>query len=662
MLKTLSKNQKIGVAISVLVGVILMCALLMRGCQAGTTKSAAPAPVKKNGIISPASDGTKSSVGSLVQIQSTHTDPKITHVELWVKSETEAEKFIGSAAPQNGTVSQQWTPQAPGLYTLKVRAFNATNEAQADLVRQVQIVESSAVASEQKAGATNNSEAGNLAPPVATASAMDTTEVLTAARAEVEIAVVHTEALPEPTAIPRYPPAPPAPGVPYGPTQANLNNFGPPVCDAAQYMGAYSSDTSRRIIINEPDDVAVKVVAGTVVHRAWRLTNMGTCTWGPGYELAFYGGRTMGSGGVAFESYFPNTPPRRNTIIDKERLIAPEGKPNETAVLEVLLTVPTTPGVHQSFWRMRNPHGVFFGPVVGVTMEVVRECAFGIYGAPVINKFDILGVGNVYKPVDPARVQAEFGMPVTLQWDIINATNFDIVFESPTSEVESTSTTDSSSRATFMPKNLGEHTVTLYADNGSCTVSQQVKIEVVPPTDQQFTLDILLPGLSTTNVRASGVHIASDASLAANQIKAVWNHYDKKANEFTLIAEPYHRVYTDTCLIKRFKFICWPSWTDWSLTPPSPTLHAVSIPMGKVAQGAATVSNTESTLCPSKPFDPLKENHGVRYSMRAKANGAPATPEYSNAVDILQCKQGGSSANPESEIQGVRTTTFNPGN
>ena len=37
-----------------------------------------------------------------------------------------------------------------------------------------------------------------------------------------------------------------------------------------------------------------------MVHRAWRLQNVGTCTWGPGYELAFYGGRSMGSGGVAF--------------------------------------------------------------------------------------------------------------------------------------------------------------------------------------------------------------------------------------------------------------------------------------------------------------------------------------------------------------------------
>jgi hypothetical protein len=48
----------------------------------------------------------------------------------------------------------------------------------------------------------------------------------------------------------------------------------------------------------------------------------------------------MGSGGVAFESTFPGEPARRNTLIDSNRLIVPEGKPNQVAVVEVQLAAP----------------------------------------------------------------------------------------------------------------------------------------------------------------------------------------------------------------------------------------------------------------------------------------------------------------------------------
>ncbi len=660
MLNRFSKN-KLVFLLTILLSIVFSSAL-MSGCSTSNPTESAPLP-KESGILTPASDGTKILVGSTVQVQSVHAaSQNVTRVELWVKPENEAtEKLVRADVPQNGIALQQWTPPYPGQYILKVRAWNGNNEAQADLVRQVQVLQSSAAALVgQKRDALNTSgESVSFGPPPAMTATpppnASETEVVTQA-AEVEIAVVHSESLPEPTGIPRYPAPPAAPGVPYGVTQAELNNFGPPVCDAAQYIGPYSSDTSRRIMIDEPDDVGAKVVAGTLVHRAWRLTNVGTCTWGPGYELAFYGGRSMGSGGVAFEETFPTNPPRRNVVVNTQQLIVPEGKPNQTAVLEVLLSTPTVPGIHQSYWRMRNPHGVFFGPIVGLTMEVVRECAFGIYGAPVINKFNILGVGNVYQPVDPARVQAEFGMPVTLEWDILNATNFDIVFESPTSEIESVSSTDASSRATFIPKNLGEHVITLYADNGSCTVSQQVKVEVVPPDNQKFTLDIFLPGLSTSSVRQAGSHVAQLASLGTDEVKAEWNHYDKTADQFTLVAETYRRVYSQYCpvvsSILGWKGHCYMTWSDWQ-----PTNEKVALDVGKTAQGTATATNVERKLCPVS-FDPTQERYGLRYSMRALSNGRAANPEYSNTVDV-QC-EAYSSSTPPTEIQGVRSSSFNP--
>ncbi|MFN8459175.1 MAG: NBR1-Ig-like domain-containing protein [Anaerolineae bacterium] len=43
----------------------------------------------------------------------------------------------------------------------------------------------------------------------------------------------------------------------------------------------------------------------------------------------------------------------------------PQGKPNQEAVVEVILTTPAIPGIHQSYWRMRNPQGSLLAPLWG---------------------------------------------------------------------------------------------------------------------------------------------------------------------------------------------------------------------------------------------------------------------------------------------------------
>jgi hypothetical protein len=81
-----------------------------------------------------------------------------------------------------------------------------------------------------------------------------------------------------------------------------------------------------------------------------------------------------------------------------------------------------------------------------------------------------LGVGNVYRPTNPINVRAEVGQNITLDYSIINATNFDIVFEDPTNSTQSVTTQDQNGRFSFPAKTLGRHTITLYADNGSCSI------------------------------------------------------------------------------------------------------------------------------------------------------------------------------------------------
>ena len=444
--------------------------------------------------------------------------------------------------------------------------------------------------------------------------------------------------------------------MPPGPTQAELPPLHAPVCDAAEYLGVFVPDPSRRIGVSEPDDVTAKSIAGSVIHRSWRLRNIGTCTWGPGYELAFYGGRAMGSGGVAFESSYPADPGRRNALIDNNRLIVPEGKPNQTAILEVLLSVPVTPGIHQSYWRMRNPHGVYFGPIIGVTIEVVRECKFNLYGAPVINRFEILGVGNVFQPqIDPnapdniPTVQAKFSEAVTLEWDIINATNFDIIIQDPTGNIQSTSTADGNSRATFIPKTLGPHKLTLFADNGSCTFDQQVNVNVIPLEGDQFRLDLILSGGATS--ASADEHLSFSSAINEGQVQLNWEHFDPNVDKVTLIAEKYRRSFSEDCSLGfnssffSWRGICSDGWSDWEATG-----EQVPLQVGGAGQaaGTATVANIERKLCPAT-FNPISEDFGIKYVLVAEAGGRPATPSVSNAVDV-RCEPG---AGPITEIRGA---------
>jgi hypothetical protein len=428
-------------------------------------------------------------------------------------------------------------------------------------------------------------------------------------------------------------------------------NVHPPVCDSAEYIGSYASDTSRRVVITEPDDIAAKVVGGTTVFRAWRLQNTGTCTWGPGYELAFYGGRSMGSGGVAFEFTFPGEPPRRNALLDPNRLVVPQGEPNQVAVIELALVAPVTPGIHQSYWRMRNPHGVFFGPIVGVTMEVVRDCNFGIYGAPVINQFRILGVTDpvenitVFEPENPIEVTAKLGNTITLDWSIINAENFDIVLQNPVNRLETLSTQQQSGRVSFPVETLGRYVITLYADNGSCTVSAVVYINVVPRVGEEFVLDIILGAssrLAGSAANAANVQVA--ANVAASDAVVEWEHPDPNANNFTLRTQLI-KAGTEPQCTSDITQCQDETWWQWPLmkdlceaifcsADEGTIIGSAARAVGNDAQGSATVAGV-TDLCREAPLDST-EQYSLRFQMLAERDGVAANPPRSNVV-VVPC-------------------------
>jgi hypothetical protein len=588
-----------------------------------------PGPIRA--IVAPLNQ-TKVLVGGPVQIESLYPNESLSRVELYVQGPGGAgEKLLRADVPgETGHVLQEWIPDLPGLYTLRTVAYNTSNQALAPLTIQLEALE---------AVVASGGPSEEIQPPTATP------VPLPSPTPEVIVQVVTPEnIIPTPTPPLEYPPPPPIPGVPKGPTQEQLPLKMPPVCDAAEYLGVFTASTSRRIFIPTDDQIAARVVGGAIVHRAWRLRNIGTCTWGPGYELAFYGGRSMGSGGVAFESVFPAEPGRRNAVVSNERLVVPEGKPNQVAIVEVLLNIPPYPGIHQSYWRMRNPQGVYFGPIIGVTLEVVRDCRPEpggpiIYGAPIINEFIVLGVGDVYEPDAPADVLAEFGDTVTLQWDVINATNFDVVLENPLGQIFALSNTATRGRAQFIASELGRYIVTLYADNGPCAYTAEVIITVVPRDEDLFDLDIILSPTSA-GAAAGQENVRVSDTLDVGEIAAEWQHIDPDVDRFVLLAELYHRESRRECL--RIPWLDWqlplcPTQENWVPTGVTRSIDVTDAISGRDenrgVQGAANISNLESNLCGDR--SPAAD-YFIRYQMRAEKDGRPANPPRSNVVDV-QC-------------------------
>lgn len=100
-------------------------------------------------------------------------------------------------------------------------------------------------------------------------------------------------------------------------------------CDKAQFV----TD------VTIPDGTVLN--GGQTFTKTWRLKNVGTCTWTPSYSVAFVGGNPMGA---------PASISLSNNVV-----------PNQTVDISVNMTAPTTPGVYEGYWMLRNPTGGFFG-------------------------------------------------------------------------------------------------------------------------------------------------------------------------------------------------------------------------------------------------------------------------------------------------------------
>jgi hypothetical protein len=99
-----------------------------------------------------------------------------------------------------------------------------------------------------------------------------------------------------------------------------------------------------------PDEM--QITAGSTFVKTWRVQNSGDTTWGPGYTLAFFGNNRMGG---------------------PDSVALTPAKPGDTVEISVTLTAPTTPGIHRSTWKPRDPQGNFFEFDLFALISVVQS-------------------------------------------------------------------------------------------------------------------------------------------------------------------------------------------------------------------------------------------------------------------------------------------------
>ncbi len=88
---------------------------------------------------------------------------------------------------------------------------------------------------------------------------------------------------------------------------------------------------------------------GQTFVKTWRVQNSGQTRWIAGYSVVLVGGDALGAAATS---------------------ALPETKAGANADVSITLTAPSAAGVYATQWRLRNPSGVLFGPMLSAQIEV----------------------------------------------------------------------------------------------------------------------------------------------------------------------------------------------------------------------------------------------------------------------------------------------------
>jgi len=92
------------------------------------------------------------------------------------------------------------------------------------------------------------------------------------------------------------------------------------------------------------------VAPSQALTKIWRVGNSGSSAWGAGYQLVFIGGSALDGAPSAVD-------------------VPPTG-PNSTVEVSLHFTSAAGAGLQRSYWRLRSPAGVYFGPLLWAQVNV----------------------------------------------------------------------------------------------------------------------------------------------------------------------------------------------------------------------------------------------------------------------------------------------------
>jgi murein DD-endopeptidase MepM/ murein hydrolase activator NlpD len=150
--------------------------------------------------------------------------------------------------------------------------------------------------------------------------------------------------------------------LPAAPSQIyKLNILMDSAVPASEYAGpvrhlASTSPFDRAVFVDDaalPDGARVR--AGSLTVKTWRVRNTGVHPWDSSYALKFVSGRQMGAPAVVELPYTP---------------------PGETAEISLELRAPVSTGQHKGSWRLVNPEGEYFGPLMWVSIVTEKPPPF----------------------------------------------------------------------------------------------------------------------------------------------------------------------------------------------------------------------------------------------------------------------------------------------
>ncbi len=418
------------------VGLIFLSAILLGVAATGCSLFQPDKPIV---IIESPPSSSQFHEGEQIAVQSASTDKKaVVRVELVVDGNiVDVDPSPTAQGQPHFTLVQQWKA-IQGQHILMVRAYNAAGQMSDPAAVNVTVLPATAQSSIPQ-------------PPSAAATATS------------------------------IPPATPTTAAAAPPPSTSCNNNAGFVAD-----------------VTIPDGSTIN--PGQSFTKIWRMSNSGTCTWGPGYQFVFVSGEAMtASTGVP----------------------VPSTAPGATADLTVPMTGPATPGTHVGKWQMRVGSSLF-GQVVNVSINVPAPPPpppppSGCTGTPNIASFT----------ADKTTITV--GSTVTLSWGAV--TNADSV------EIDQGigGVATPGSTSVFVS---GTKTFTMTAHCGSNSVSKQVTVKysplvlTIPPilllvfhvTGSNATVVLQVPCLGSA---PQTVNFAADVTVnLAGTVKYRWEFSD----------------------------------------------------------------------------------------------------------------------------------------